>query len=90
MPRKPRGFLGYRNYSFIDKDPVIDLARTAVETSGKTYRAIKENGGPSTSTLSNWFNGRTRRPQFSTVASVLLECGVRDINLTRLSRRNTK
>lgn len=91
MSRKKRGFISpYRNYVFVDKDPVIDLARTAVEDSGKSYLDIHNGSNVSTTTLYNWFHGKTRRPQFATVASVLLECGVREVNLNTLSRRNRR
>lgn len=88
MAKKKRGFISpYRNYVFVDKDPVIDLARTAVADSKKSYAAIHEGSNVSTTTLYNWFHGKTRRPQFATVASVLLECGVSEVNLKKLSRR---
>lgn len=84
---KKRGFISpYRNYVFVDKDPVIDLARTAVADSKKSLQKIHEGSNVSTTTLYNWFHGKTRRPQFATVASVLLECGVSEVNLRRLAR----
>lgn len=87
MPRKPRGFISpYRNYQFMDKDPAIDLARTAIEDSGKSYQKIHEGSNVSTTTLYNWFHGKTRRPQFATVASVLLTCGITAVNLMELRR----
>lgn len=94
MAKKPRGFISpYRNYQFVDKDPIIDLARTAVEDSKKSYEEIHEGSNVSTTTLYNWFHGKTRRPQFATAASVLLECGVTTIdlrNLTRMGRRKRR
>lgn len=90
MSKKKRGFLSpYRNYSFINKDPIIDFARTAVKDSGKSYKQIHEGSNVATATLVNWFKGRTRRPQFATVAAVLLECGVSNVNIRTLSRRNS-
>ncbi len=90
MPRKPRGYISpYRNYVFIDKDPIIDLARTAVDDADLSYQEVHARSNVSTTTLYNWFNGKTRRPQFATVASVLLSCGVKDVNLSRLSRRGS-
>lgn len=85
---KKRGFISpYRNYVFIDKDPVIDLARTAVADSKKSLQRIHEDSNVSTTTLYNWFHGKTRRPQFATVASVLLSCGVGEVSLRGLARR---
>lgn len=87
MARKPRGFISpYRNYGFVDKDPAIDLARTAVEDTGLSYLKIHELSNVSTTTLYNWFHGKTRRPQFATIASVLLASGVNKIDLNELTR----
>lgn len=62
----------YRTYAFkpTAKDPIIDKLRTLIEDKGASYAHIHENSGVSTSTLYNWFNGKTRRPQFSTIAAV--------------------
>lgn len=61
----------YRSYAFKDKDPVIDRVRTMIEDEGVSYTKIHEASGVSTSTLHNWFNGPTKRPQYSTVAAVV-------------------
>lgn len=88
MSKKPRGFISpYRNYSFVDKDPIIDFTRTAVAKSKKTYTAIHNGCNVSTSTLTNWFHGKTRRPQFASIAAVLIECGVKDIPLSIIAKR---
>lgn len=85
---KKRGFISpYRHYNFVDKDPAIDLSRTAVEDSGLSYREISETSGVSTTTLYNWYHGKTRRPQFATMAEVLLTCGVSHIDLRALVRK---
>lgn len=90
MSRK-RGFISpYRHYSFVDKDPVIDFARTAVERSGKSYQEIHEGSNVSTTTLYNWFHGKTRQPRFSTVAEVLMECGIKEIPLNTIIRRSSR
>jgi hypothetical protein len=60
----------YRTYRFIDKDPIIDKMRTVVEGSNATYLRIHELSGISTTTLTNWFHGDTRRPQFATLNAV--------------------
>ena len=73
---KARGYLKpYKSYSFRDKDPCIDIIRTVVEDSGKSYVKIHESSGVSVGTLSNWFGGKTRRPQFATVNAVALALG---------------
>jgi len=72
---KKRGFLKYKSYSFVEKDPVIDALRTAVSASKKKYSTIHQDSGVSVSTIHNWFHGRTRRPQFATVAAVTRALG---------------
>lgn len=73
MPKKSkevRGFLKpykpYKSYMFRDKDPVIDILRTAKEDSGMSVREISEKSGVSESAMHGWWNGNTRRPQFAT------------------------
>jgi transcriptional regulator with XRE-family HTH domain len=84
MAKRAMGF--YRSYSFKTKDPVIDRLRTAVQDSKLSYRDIHESEGISVSTLSNWFGGKTRRPQFCTVMAVFRACGV-DLKETPYSLR---
>jgi transcriptional regulator with XRE-family HTH domain len=65
----------YKSYSFINKDPIIDEIRTIYQDSGYTYKQIHEGSGVTTSTLTNWFSGDTRRPQAATVNAVLRAMG---------------
>lgn len=65
----------YKSYNFVDKDPVIDRLRGAVQDSGKSFADIEGDGGPSATTLYNWFNGKTKRPQFSTIAACMYGVG---------------
>jgi transcriptional regulator with XRE-family HTH domain len=60
----------YGSYSFIDKDPVIDALRTAIQHEKATYAQIEQKSGVTDSTLRNWFEGKTKRPQYCTVAAV--------------------
>jgi transcriptional regulator with XRE-family HTH domain len=60
----------YRSYVFIDKDPVIDVIRTAMQDAKVKPAKVARDSGVSPTTLGNWFHGPTRRPQFSTVAAV--------------------
>lgn len=64
------------DYRRIDKDPVIDLIRTGVETSGRRMADITARAGIHYNTLHNWLYGRTRRPQNITIELVLLELGM--------------
>jgi hypothetical protein len=61
----------YKSYNFTDKDPIIDEIRTIYQDSGANYHWVSENSGVSQGTLSNWFGGKTRKPQAATVNAVL-------------------
>lgn len=85
-----RGFLRYKAYPFTDKDPIIDVLRTVKRDVEMTDSQIKEAGGPTTSTLRNWFKGTTRRPQFATVAAAGVAMGLTSVPLTSEGRAKVK
>jgi len=64
------------DYRFIEKDPVLDICRTAVEESGLSYQEIADRSGVSIGTLYSWFHRDTKRPQHLTVKFVLDACEV--------------
>jgi len=64
----------YRTYVFRNQDPIIDELRTIVQASGLKRKQIAECG-VSTTTISNWFGKKTKRPQFATISAVALMCG---------------
>ena len=66
----------YKAYNFIDKDPVIDVARTAIKDAGLTYRQVSELSDVSEGTLVSWFHGKTKRPQYCTVLAVMRGIGM--------------
>lgn len=86
MAKKKRGFIGYRTYAFVDKDPIIDWERTVVAKSGLSYSEIADKSNVSKTTIRNWFHGKTRKPQFATIAAVALACGVRHLDLANLAK----
>jgi hypothetical protein len=73
--KKKRHVVIYKSYNFVDKDPAIDVVRTMVQLSNKTYRHINDAGGPVPATLYNWFDGKTRRPQFCTLIAAARAVG---------------
>ena len=87
MAKPSRTLRVYKSYNFIDKDPVVDLCRTHVFSNGGPSKVSAESN-VSPTTLYGWFKGRTKRPQFSTVAAVLLACGETEINLRSLVRKS--
>lgn len=73
----------YTSYNFVDKDPIIDKMRTMVNREGLSYGQISAKSGVSASTMHNWFEGKTQRPQYATVMAVIRSLGYR-VNYTKL------
>jgi predicted transcriptional regulator len=69
----------YKSYNFVDKDPVIDRVRAIITKEGLTYGAAAEKSGVGASTLYNWFEGSTRRPQYATVMAVVRSLGYKEM-----------
>jgi hypothetical protein len=66
----------YRNYRFVDKDPIIDAVRTVVKSEEHLKNSmVHEISGVATATLDNWFEGSTRRPHNATVCQVTAALG---------------
>ncbi len=67
----------YRTYNFVNKDPVIDEVRTVLKDEGliKRLGIVHELSGVSVSTLKNWFDGDTKKPQNPTIEAVLTSLG---------------
>jgi len=66
----------YRNYRFLDKDPLIDALKTVVRseqhlTNGRAAAIT----GVSNTTFHNWFEGGTRRPQNATACQAAAGLG---------------
>lgn len=84
------GFLKYKAYPFVDKDPIIDVLRTIKRDVEMKDSEIRDAGGPTTGTLRNWFKGKTRRPQFATVAAAAVAMGSTSLPLTSEGRQKLK
>lgn len=65
----------YRNYQFLNKDPVIDKMRTLIRDEGLKWSDAAKISDIAPATLDNWFRGSTRRPQFSSVAALTMSLG---------------
>jgi hypothetical protein len=75
----------YRNYRFVDKDPIIDALRTVVKSEQHlTNGAASAISGVAPTTFHGWFDGATRRPNNATSTQVAAALGyVRRDELTR-------
>ena len=85
-----KSFLKYTTYSFVDKDPVIDVLRTMQRDSGMSNSEIAEKSKVSATTIGNWFGGKTKRPQFATVAATAVAMGYITVPLTSEGRSKLK
>jgi hypothetical protein len=65
----------YRSYNFIDKDPIVDAVRTIVQDTGLNYNKVSQISGVAGTTLHNWFDGPTKRPNNATVSAVTSSLG---------------
>lgn len=66
----------YRAYTFVNgKDPVIGKIRTIIDKEHVENKDVATISGVSKSTLHNWFDGKTRRPQYATIAAVVASLG---------------
>lgn len=84
------GFVKYKSYSFTTKDPVIDVLRTIKQDADMTDTQIANASGVSVGTLRNWFVGKTRRPQFATVAAAAQAMGADSLPLTSAGRQKLR
>jgi hypothetical protein len=75
----------YGAYRFTTKDPEIDNVRTMFEdhfgrrVNNKDLVVVKESGGPTTSAMTAWFFGKTRRPQNATLEAAGRAIGFRRV-----------
>lgn len=66
----------YKTYMFKDKDPVIDEARTVWRDCGSpSYKEISEATNLSTNAISEWFDGKTIRPQNASIMAFMRGLG---------------
>ncbi len=66
----------YRNYDHY-RDPVMDEVKDFAEKEHLANKLgiLSEISGLSRTTLDNWFNGTTKRPQYATVMAVMGSLG---------------
>jgi transcriptional regulator with XRE-family HTH domain len=62
---------------------VIDKVRTLVQREGLKHSEISALSGVTASTMHNWFEGKTRRPQYATVMAVVHALGYRSVFIQR-------
>jgi transcriptional regulator with XRE-family HTH domain len=74
--RGKRGVLRlYRSYNYVDKDPAIDKLRTVLQDEKVSHKNLSVLSGVSPTTISNWFDGKTKRPQHTTLAAAAAALG---------------
>ena len=86
-----RGFIRYKAYPFQEKDPILSVLWAIKRNKGIKDTEIKEEGGPALATLRNWWpDGKTRRPQFATVAAAAVAMGLTELPITSEGRTKLK
>ena len=65
----------YRNYVWIDKDPIVDALRTICQDEKLTNYEAAAITGVSVTTFANWFEGPTQRPMNATSTQVAAALG---------------
>jgi DNA-binding transcriptional regulator YiaG len=68
-----------RGYRFVDRDPILDEISRLITDSGLSAQTIAMRSGVTARTITNWQNGRTKKPQNLTVDHVLIALGYRRI-----------
>lgn len=90
IKKRNTGFIRYGTYNFTEKDPVIDILRTAKKDADITDAQIARASNVSPTTLRNWFVGKTKRPQFATVAAAAVAIGLKQLPITPEERKKLK
>lgn len=85
--KRNSGITRYTTYLWTDHDPVLDLVDTAMASAKLSVVKVSAKTRVATTTMSNWKTRKTKRPQLSTVAAVLVACGVDSIPITAEARR---
>lgn len=64
------------SYRFIDKDPIIDVVRTAIQAMGWSHAKLARESGLAETTISAWLDGETKNPQNASVDICLRVMGI--------------
>lgn len=75
--KKPAPISSLRTYHFTtkNKDPVIEGVRSIMDMEGYSVAEIHTRCGIAKTTLYNWLDGPTRRPQWATLVGVFRSMG---------------
>jgi hypothetical protein len=65
----------YRTYRWNDRDPIVDAVATVVKDEHLKNEHVHQISGVATATLNNWFSGKTKKPQNTTVSAVTSALG---------------
>ena len=87
-PSKPSTLKTYRAYFFRGADPAIAEVKSFV--GNHKLGQIEKDGGPASSTMSNWFNGKTKRPQNATLEAAGRALGMKRVWVTNRTNGDKK
>lgn len=74
MARSPKIHV-YRTFNWIDRDPVVEEIFSICRNEHLNNNRVHEISGVASQTLNNWFGGKTRKPQHTTVCAVTSALG---------------
>ena len=85
--KKAKALKPLKAYVVVDQDPLIELLCFAQRQAKMKDVAVIKGGGPSSTTLRNWRNGKTRRCMVQTAASTALVMGMDSLPITPAARK---
>lgn len=65
----------YKSYRFTGQDPIVKKVQGVFDEAGLARNAVQRESGVASTTMGNWFAGKTKRPQFATLNAVLMSLG---------------
>lgn len=69
------GILRRNDYAFVDKHPIVDELRTAIQESGEPIEYIAQSAGVCRATIDSMLSGKTRKPYSTTLDAIARALG---------------
>lgn len=71
----PRIAVNYRTTPWKERDQIVDAIQTVCEDEGLSANDVRAISGVASTTLGNWFSGKTKKPQNITIDAVSSSLG---------------
>jgi transcriptional regulator with XRE-family HTH domain len=76
----------YKSYNFRDKNPVVDVLRTAMRKLGWNHKRLSDETGISRTTIKAIFSGPTKDPRHGTICRLAIALGQSNMRLVPEAR----